>query len=128
MDRKDIALLLLAAFLLLITGVLIDSFQLWSITGNSTIPWFCSALGTALCLISITSLLTQSSPSSISMSRAAIVIIGSSVCIGVGMVIDGFVYTHAYDWVSSIGEWFGFTLILIIMFWLPRIRSKNNPD
>jgi MFS family permease len=128
MDRKDIALLLLAAFLLLVIGVLINSFQLWSISGNYTIPWFCSALGTGLCLISITSLLTQSSPSSIPMSRAAVVIIGSSVCIGIGMVIDGFVYTHTYDWISSIGEWFGFTLILIIMFWLPKIKNKTKSD
>jgi len=128
MDRKDIALVLLTAFLLLLTGVLISAFQLWSLSGNYTVPWFCSAVGIGLCLISISSLLTQSPPSSIPIRRVTVVVIGSSIAIGIGMIIDGFVYTNAYDWVTSIGEWFAFTLILIVMFWLPRIRSKNNPD
>ena len=128
MDRQDIALALLTAFVLLLAGVLIGTFQLWSLAGNSTVPWFCSALGLGLCLVSISSLMTQCPPSLIPIHRVTAVVIGSSITIGIGMLIDGLVYFNAYDWQTSIGEWFAFTVILVVMFWLPRIKGKNNPS
>ena len=126
MNLREILGCLLGALLLLVAAALIYAYRLWSFLGNYTMPWFCCALAVGLVLVVVTSLLTGKSLAAIPPSRVAIVVVGSSVGIGVGMVLDGLSYARALpnDWVSSVGEVAAFTLILIVLFWIPRLSKR----
>ena len=126
MNWRQVALLLFAALLLLTASVLINAFNLWSLVGNYTIPWFCSAMAIGICIVCITCLLTENSISSIPISCVAAIVIATSVISGVGMLVDELTYVCPKDWMASIGEWLGFTIILIILFWIPRLTCKRN--
>lgn len=122
MSWREIAGLLIAAAVLLLAGLITNLFRLWSFLANFTVPWFCSAVAMALCILVITALLTNASPSSIPVSRVLAVIMGSVGVIGIGMVVDAISYGSFGDWTASIGEWAGFTLILSVVFWIPRCK------
>lgn len=107
----------------LAAAALASYFQQWSFLGNLTVPWFCSAVGIGVLLVTLTSLITDCVPGSIPRARVLLVLIGSSLVTGLGMLVDAVAYELPYDWTASIGEWVGFTLILVVLFWLPRSKG-----
>ena len=122
MNFREILGLLAAAVVLLLAAAIVDACQLWSFLGNCTVPWFCSVLAVGLAIVVLTSLLTGKPPATIPHIRAAMVVLVSSVVVGAGMLIDGLSYAPRppNDWTGSLGEWVGFTLVLAVLFWIPR--------
>jgi len=126
MNNREMLGCFVAAFLLLVAAPLIHDYQLWSFLGNYTVPWFCCTVAVGLILVVVTALLTGKTLGAVPPSRAVIVVLGSSAAIGVGMLLDSLSYAPGLpiDWVGSLGEWAGFTLILIVLFWIPRFSKK----
>lgn len=126
MNWKQTFGLVCVALVLLIAAAVTDVYQLWSVLGNCTVPWFCGALSIALLLMSGTCLLTNAEPGAIPKSRVEAVIIGSSAGVGLGMLVDSVSYGPLGDWGGSLGEWAAFTVMLGVVFWIPRINSAND--
>ncbi len=111
---------------LLVAAVSINNFKLWSLLGNFTVPWFCSSLAIAMLLVAMVSALTGYPPATIPVSRVLVAIVGTSVAVGVGMLVDAFSYIVPKDWAGSLAEWVGFMMIVIVVFWIPRESGKNT--
>lgn len=111
---------------LLVAAVLINNFKLWSLLGNFTVPWFCSSLAIAMLLVAMVSALTGYPPATIPISSVLVVIVGTSVVVGIGMLVDAYSYSVPQDWVGSLAEWAGFTMIVIVVFWIPKKSGKNT--
>lgn len=126
MNTKDTISLLCTAFALLVAAAITNGYSLWSFLGNYTVPWFCSALSIALLLLVLTAILSASAPRSIPPSRVLIVTLGVSAALGLGMLTDGIAYDPPPDWTATIAEWAGFTLILLVVFWIPRTGNKYS--
>ena len=126
MSTRDTIFFLLAPLVLIITAALINSFQLWSFLGNYTVGWLCSALALALLIVAATARLAGTSPASIPRPGMLVAMTGTSAAVGIGMLIDSFAYGIPPDWPASIGEWIGFTLILGVSFWLPRVPPDSK--
>jgi len=124
MKTQDIVGLLGTAAALLVAAALTVTYRLWSFLGNSTVSWFCAALAVALLLVVLTAVLSGCDPGAIPRTRLLVVLVGSSLAVGVGMLVDAASYPTPGDCLASIGEWIGFTIILAVLFWLPRIRAK----
>ncbi len=123
MTARDIAAFVLIPLVLLVAAWVIKMFPLWSFLGNATVPWFCTALALAMLIVGVTCILLRCLPDAIPARHAALVVTGILVVIGIGLAVDGFAYEEADDWLASIGEWSGFAVILVGVFWLPRLRA-----
>lgn len=128
MKTRDTVALLCTAVALLAAAGLTHAYRLWSLLGNYTVPWFCGALAIAVLLFTLTAVLTGCAPGKIPVSRILTVLIGSSLAVGVGMLVDGVSYDIPKDWTASVGEWIGFTVILAVLFWLPRLKGKHTGE
>ena len=117
-----------AALCLLVASAVIQEYSLWSTLGSYTVPWFCTALAIALLIVLSTAILCGSEVSLIPISRILVMCVGSSLAVGIGMFVDGEAYGFQGEWIVSVGEWFGFTAILAVVFWLPRNRDKKNSN
>lgn len=113
---------------LLLAAALTHVYSLWSFLGNYTVPWFCCAVGIALLLVAAVTALTGRTPDILPLSRVLVVVIGSSIAVALGMLVDGISYQIPKDWPASVAEWAGFTIILMMAFWIPRIREKDNAE
>ena len=122
MRPKDISALIGTAIVLISAAGITQAYQLWSFLANYTVPWFCDALAISLLLVVLTAVLAGTSAADIPISRVLVVIAGSSIVVGVGMLLDSVSYTILPDWTASIGEWLGFTIMLIVVFWIPRTK------
>jgi len=128
MNTKEIIGLLCTVVALLAAAVVTHVYQLWSYLGNYTVPWFCDSTAIALLLVTLTSVLTGCPPSIIPIGSALAVVVGSSLAVGLGMYVDSMSYNVLRDSPSSIGEWVGFTLIVLFVFWIPRNRRKESAE
>ena len=130
MNLRDYVASLVTALFLLVAAGLIQAYQVWSFLGNYTLGWFCSAVGIGLLLVVLTSALTGKSPAKIPGARVAVIVLGASAAVGLGMLLDGVSYASALppDWPSSLAEWGAFTLILTILFWIPRIKDHRSAE
>jgi hypothetical protein len=126
MNNRDTIGSLFCAFLLLVAAAVVNHLNLWSLLGNYTVPWFCSTIAIALLIVTLTGSICGCPPGKIPLSRVITVIVGSSAVIGLGMLIDGISYNIPMDWASTAGEWLGFSISLIILFWLPRTNQTNK--
>jgi len=124
MNARGTGGLLAAVVVLLLTAWFTQAFSLWSDLGNDTVPWFCGTLAIAILVVTVTAILSGGSPGAIPVSRVLVVVIGASLALGVGMVVDGVCYGVPDDWMGSVGEWFAFTVTLVILFWIPRSRRE----
>ena len=125
MKTGDNIALLCTAVVLLVAAGLTHSYRLWSSLGNYTVPWFCGVLAIAVLLVTLTGVLTGCALGRIPVSRVLVVLVGSSLTVGVGMLVDGVAYDIPNDWTASVGEWIGFTIILAVVFWLPRLKDER---
>ena len=126
MNNHDTIGSLSCAFLLLIAAAVVNHLNLWSFLGNYTVPWFCSTIAIALLIVTLTGSICSCPPGKIPLSRVIIVIAASSGAVGLGMIIDGISYNIPIDWASTVGEWLGFSIALIMLFWLPRTNQTNK--
>ena len=117
------------AIALLIAAAVTRAFSLWSFLGNMTVPWLCAAVALALLLVLMTAVLSGCSPRNIPLVYALVVIIGTSVILFLGMVIDAIAY-HASPRTLpvSAAEWLAFTIILAVLFWMPRIGQRPTGE
>lgn len=124
MTMRDIAGFILIPLVLLIAAGAINALSLWSVLGNFTVPWFCTALALAVLIVGTTCVLLQCPPSAIPAHHARLVIAAVLLIIGIGLAVDMFAYSEyeSADRLASVGEWVGFAVILIGAFWLPRLR------
>ena len=124
MRTQDTIGLLATAIALLAAAGVTRSFALWSFLGNYTVPWFCGALAIAVLLVTLTAVLTGCPPAAIPVSRVLVVLISASLAVGFGMIVDGISYGILNDSIGSVAEWAGFTVMLAVLFWLPRLKRK----
>lgn len=117
-----------AALCLLVASAVIQEYSLWSTLGNYTVPWFCTVLAIAFLIVLSTAMVCGSEISRIPPSRVLVTCIVSSLAVGIGMFVDAEAYVSDPEWMVSAGEWFGFTAILAMVFWLPRSRKKRPTE
>ncbi|BCX46972.1 hypothetical protein HAHE_08800 [Haloferula helveola] len=125
MPIRESVTLLAASGLLLVAAAVTSDFSLWSDPANETVPWFCGALAIALLIVTLTSALTGCRVGELPRSRVLGVAIGVPLILGIGLVVDAISYGFTDDRVTIIGEWLGFTVILIGLLWLPRLRPRD---
>ena len=124
MTARGMAGLLGVVVGLLVTAWFTQAASLWSHLANDTVPWFCGMLAVAILVVTVTTVLSGTSPGAIPISRIFVVVPLVSLALGVGMAVDGICYGIPGDWIGSVGEWFAFTVTLVILFWIPRSRQE----
>ena len=123
MQTRDVLGFLLFPLVLLAAAWVVAERQIWDAVGNSTVPWFWSALAIAVLLLGLTCLIAKQPPSELPMRVAVTVVTATLVVLAVGMVIDGREFQT--DWLSSVGSWIGFAVILGGVFALPRLSMRS---
>lgn len=125
MKNNSHIIILLAGLFLLIAGSLVEYANLWSRLANYTVPWLCSVIAISSFIFVITVSTSGCQASELPLSRIFVIVSACSVIMGAGMYIDSLSYASdgIGDYMSSIGEWLAFTLILAGFFWLPRIKK-----
>ncbi len=126
MTPRQIAGFFLISLVLVLAATSIGHFSLWSRLGNSTVPWFCTALAMAILIVGLTCLLLQRSPSAIPVRHAVFVTIVVAIALGIGLIIKGIAYVTLPERLATIWEWLGFVVILAGAFWLPRLRIPES--
>ena len=114
---------------LLFTGWLVDRGQLWSSGANWTIPWLCSALALALLVVGAASLLCEQTPACLPRKAVVLLYLAIVLVMGAGIVVDGSDRPDQDAFRTSIAEWAGFSVILLVLFWVPRTRPlRGTPE
>ena len=109
-----------AAVALLLAAWLINTLSLWSSLANYTFPWLCSAIAVAILIVGVVCLLSHVRPGSLPVKHVVLSWLSVMLIFGIGMVVDYFSYPTANDWLSAVGEWIGFGVILAGAFWVSR--------
>src|SRR5688572_25890716 len=90
MQTRDVLGFFLIPLVLLVAAWLINTFQLWDFLANMTLPWLCTAIAVSVLLLGTVCVILQVPPSAVPKSVAVIVVVGTLVIFGVGMVVDLF--------------------------------------
>jgi len=125
-QSRDVVGFALIPLALLATGWLAKTLPIWSVTGGHTIPWFCNALAIALLVAGGTSLLCGQALAAIPVRAAVLAAAGAILIVGIGFVVDALTHGRASDWTATLGEWVGFTVLVIGSFWLPRAAATRD--
>lgn len=120
MSIREIVGMLGAAAGFLLAAWVIPAYRLWSLPNCWAVPWLCSALAAGLLVVTAVCALTGCSPASVPQSRVVAAVAGVAGALAVGLVVNGFYVHWQLDLTSNLAEWAGFTIILIVLFWLPR--------
>lgn len=115
----------LIPFALLAAGWLAKTMPIWSVTGGHTVPWFCNAFAIALLVAGGTSLLCGQALAELPVRVAVLAAAGAILIVGIGFVVDALTHGSASDWTATLGEWVGFTVLVIGCFWLPRAAGRQ---
>lgn len=126
MELKNILGFVLMPLVLLLAAWCVRMGRLWSSTADYTVPWLCCAVAIAVLLLGITCLVSDRSPAEVPLRRVGFVWIGTMLVLGIGMVVDYFLYPELDDWIATAAEWVGFGVILAGTFWIPRLQSGNG--
>lgn len=128
MQTRDVLGFFLISIALLAAAWLINTFELWDFLANMTLPWLCTAVAIALLLLGAVCVVLQVPPAAIPANVAVIVVIGTLVIFGAGMIVDMFAYSGPEDWLASVGGWIGLAIILSGVFGLPHIRPSRRGE
>ena len=118
----------LLILLLLILGPVIQRYELWTGACNWTIPWLCSTIALALCIVFLASLVGGRSFSELSTAYLFSVYGAIVLVSGIGVIVD----SHSFggsgqeDFFMCVAEWLGFSFILLVLFLAPRYLKKND--
>lgn len=113
------------ALLFLLAGSQLGGIRAWSPTSTATIAWICSALAVALTVVGATSLLCQTTPGRIPRRSARIVWAAVVVVAGIGIVVDNWGVLENAAFRIGVAEWLGFSVLLFVLFEVP--RSVGEP-
>jgi len=114
--------------LLLIAGAVVQSNNVWSKGASPTIAWLCTAIAIALTVVGATSLLCQSAPGQIPRKTARLVWASVVIIAGAGLIVDAWAKHEAAGIGVSIAEWVGFSLLLAVLFEVPRASAAESAD
>ena len=110
---------------LFVAAWLMNTVTIASSVVSATLPWICTMIGIVLLILGATCLILQKPPGQLPRSVALTICAATSLGLFVGMFVD---YRYYYP-EAAIGvelmEWVGFTLILCIVFFVPRIPSRG---
>lgn len=115
MNFKAQSILVSIVLLFLGTAWLIKEDRLWSEIGNSTVPWFCTALALALLIVLLVCSLRGQAPSDLPWSVVISTILGVAVVLLVGTEVDNETYPFS-GIVGTRWELAGFVGLLLGMF------------
>lgn len=122
----------LTSFLLLISGILIKSYALWSNTANHTLPWLCSMLAIILLINCCAGILSNKLPCEMNRMQSMTLCTIISIIFGLALWADFSVYqsygsssASLSQILSSAGEWLSFTVLLFLSFLLPKLQLHS---
>ncbi len=117
--------LVLVPTALFVAAWLMNKITIASSLLSATLPWICTMIGIVLLILGATCLILQKSPSQVPLRAALTICVATSLGLLVGMFVDfHYYYPDAVIGVDLM-EWGGFTLILCMVFFVPRIRSRG---
>ena len=122
--ERLICFVLLPAVLLGLSWA-IHAGSLWSSSGNHTLSWFCTAVALAQVIVGMTSLLAGGNGAPSTRSRTAVVI-GIAVILGIGTFVDDKYYSDSSDWLVTLLEIVGFTVVLSGLFALEASGRRDR--
>ncbi len=114
------------ALLFLIAGSLLGGVRSWSPASSATIAWLCSALATALTVVGATSLLCQTEPGRIPRRSSRMIWAAVVVVAGLGIVVDNWGAFETFAFRIGIAEWLGFSVLLYVLFEVPRSVGEQH--
>jgi len=122
MKLLDLLNYVIVAVVLLAIGWVIKNAGLWSYYSNMTVPYICSAIAVSLMVVASTALICQKPASEI--PGIAIAIFCGVLIILMGILIFVNVWSNRGSqlFVTSISEWLGASVILVLVFVLPRLK------
>jgi hypothetical protein len=126
MQTRDVLGFILIPLVLLLAAWFIDTFHLWDSLANMTLPWLCTAIAISILLLGAVCVILQVAPAAVLVRVSVMVVVGTLVIFGVGMIVDRFSYAKPVDWLASIGGWIGFAVVLSGVFALPRVRPPTS--
>ena len=125
MKDSEIIGLALVSTALFVAAWVMNTVTIASSLLSATLPWICTMIGIVLLILGATCLILQRSPSQVPLRVAVTICAATSLGLLVGMFVDlHYFYPDAEIGVDLI-EWIGFTLILCMVFFVPRIRSRG---
>ena len=92
---------------------------------TATLPWICVMVGIVLLILAATCLMLQKPPAELPLIPALSICVATSLGLLVGLFVDVHYYYPEAQKGELLIEWLGFTLILCIVFLVPRIRSSG---
>ena len=125
-NRTDVLGYVFTSLTLLGIGLAIHFAKLWSPFGNLTLPWFCSALAISLMVVCAAGLLTGRSPSRIPKAAAAMIYLATVLVAAIGIAVDGWGAWGTMAFLTSMAEWLGFAVILLILLTVPRLAKDRQ--
>ena len=104
-------------------AVAISQYELWSVIGNYTIPWFCSAIAVAQIVVGVVCILSQRPACEIPTRVSTTVTVLAALGLCFGYFVDHSLYFPKAQLWMHLSEALGFSLILGLCFWFPKTRS-----
>lgn len=114
----------IVAVVLLGIGYVIKKAELWSYYSNMTVPYFCSAIAVSLMVVASTALICQKPASEIPGMAIAIICVVLIILMGILIFVNVWSNRGSQLFVTSISEWLGTSVILVLAFILPRFRHQ----
>jgi len=124
MKLLDLLNYVIVAVVLLAIGWVIKKAELWSFYNTLTVPYLCLAIALSLMVVVSTALIYQKPVSEVPVIVGAI--IGGVVIVLMGILV----FVNSWNnWGSqlfwtSIAEWLGASVILVLAFVLPRLKQN----
>ncbi len=117
--------LVLVPTALFVAAWLMNKITIASSVFSATLPWICTMIGIVLLILAATCLILQKPPGQLPLSAALTICVATSLGLLAGMFVDLHYYYPEAEIGADLMEWVGFTLILCIVFFVPRIRSRG---
>ena len=125
MKNSEIIGLALVSTALFVAAWVMNTVTIASSLLSATLPWICTMIGIVLLILGATCIILQKSPSQIPLRAAITICVATSLGLLVGMFVDFHYYYPDAEIGVDLIEWIGFTLILCMVFFMPRIRSRD---
>ena len=113
--------------LLIVLGPVIQRGQLWTSACNWTIPWLCSAMALALCIVFLSCLLSGEELAKLNKKYLLFIYVPIVLVAGAGIAVDN--YSRGSlgtdEFFVCMAEWLGFAVILLTFIMAPRFLSKG---
>jgi len=92
---------------------------------TATLPWICVMFGIVLLILGATCLMLQKPPPELPLIPALSICVATSLGLLAGLLVDVHYYYPEARQGELLIEWLGFTMMLCIVFLVPRIRASG---